>query len=243
MKIIEVDRLSYSFGPIGVLEDISFVVQEGDILAMIGPNGAGKTTLFSSILGLLQDYTGVIKIFGEDVRKNKAVLKNVGYIQQKRAIDTNFPATVEEIVSLGISGPSSKERTLSALMTVGLYDLRKRRIGELSGGQQQRTLIAKAFVNNPKLLILDEPATGIDQDSQNKFHDLLKKLNVDNKITIVWASHDLDSVIKLANKVACLNRRMFFHGNTHEFIENADALKAYSESTMQMHMQKHSHTP
>jgi zinc transport system ATP-binding protein len=109
----------------------------------------------------------------------------------------------------------------------------------LSGGQQQRTLIAKAFINNPRLLILDEPATGIDIDSQNKFHSLLEDLNIHNKITIVWASHDLDSVLKLANKVACLNRKMFFHGNTEEFVENADALKAYSESTMHLHMQKH----
>lgn len=239
MNIIEVDNLSYSFGPIRVLESISFKVVEGDILGLIGPNGAGKTTLFSSMLGLLQDYHGVIKIFGEDIRKNKSLLKDIGYIQQKRAIDTNFPATVEEIVSLGISRPPSKERTFSALKLVDLFDQRKRRIGELSGGQQQRTLIAKAFVNNPRLLILDEPATGIDQDSQNKFHGLLKELNMRNKITIVWASHDLDSVLKLANKIACLNRKMFFHGNTHEFIENADALRAYSESTMQMHMQKH----
>jgi len=240
-NIIEVNKLFCSFGPISVLEDVSFKVVEGDILGLIGPNGAGKTTLFSSILGLLPDYHGVIKVFGKDIRKNKSLLKDIGYIQQKRAIDSNFPATVEEIVSLGISRQPSKERVSSALRLVGLYDQRKRRIGELSGGQQQRSLIAKAFVNNPRLLILDEPATGIDQDSQNRFHDILKELNMRNKITIVWASHDLDSVIKLANKVACLNRKMFFHGNTDEFIENADALRAYSESTMQLHMQKHDH--
>jgi zinc transport system ATP-binding protein len=241
LNIIEVDNLSYSFGQISVLEGISFKVEEGDILGLIGPNGAGKTTLFSSMLGLLQDYHGVIKIFGRDIRRNKSMLKDIGYIQQKRAIDTNFPATVEEIVSLGISQPPSKERTISALKLVGLYDQRKRRIGELSGGQQQRTLIAKAFVNNPRLLILDEPVTGIDQDSEDKFHNLLKELNMRNKITIIWSSHDLDSILKLANKVACLNRKIFFHGNTHEFIENADALRAYSESTMQVHMQKHDH--
>lgn len=239
MNIIEVDNLSYNFGTVSVLDGISFKVAEGDILGLIGPNGAGKTTLFSCILGLIHDYKGFIKLFGVDVRKNKSMLKSVGYIQQKRAIDINFPATIEEIVSLGSPRPPSKEQTYAALRLVDLYDHRNRRIGELSGGQQQRTLIAKAFVNNPRLLILDEPATGIDVESQNKFHSLLKELNLRNKITIVWASHDLDSVVKLANKVACLNRKMFFHGNTGEFIENADALKAYSESTMQLHMQKH----
>ncbi len=239
MNTIEVKDLSYNIGTISVLDGISFTVAEGDILGLIGPNGAGKTTLFSCILGLINDYSGVIKLFGEDIRKNKSMLKNVGYIQQKRAIDNTFPATVEEIVSLGSSRPPSKEKTDAALKLVDLYDKRKRRIGELSGGQQQRTLIAKAFVNNPGLLILDEPATGIDIDSQNRFHSLLEDLNIHSKIAIVWASHDLDSVLKLANKVACLNRKMFFHGNTEEFIENADALRAYSESTMQLHMQKH----
>jgi zinc transport system ATP-binding protein len=239
LNIIEVDNLSYNFGSISVLDGISFEVAKGDILGLIGPNGAGKTTLFSCILGLLHDYKGLIRLFGEDIRKNKSMLKKVGYIQQKKAIDNNFPATVEEIVSLGSPRPPSKEKTYAALRLVGLYDYRNRRIGELSGGQQQRTLIAKAFVNNPSLLILDEPATGIDIDSQDKFHSLLKDLNIRNKITIVWASHDLDSVVKLANKVACLNRKMFFHGNTGEFIENADALRQYSESSMQLHIQKH----
>jgi zinc transport system ATP-binding protein len=132
------------------------------------------------------------------------MLKDIGYIQQKRAIDNTFPATVEEIVSLGSSRPPSKEKTDAALRLVDLYDKRKRRIGELSGGQQQRTLIARAFVNNPGLLILDEPGTGIDIDSQNKFHSLLEDLNIHNKIAIQWASHDLGSVLKLANKMACL---------------------------------------
>jgi zinc transport system ATP-binding protein len=90
-------------------------------------------------------------------------------------------------------------------------------------------------------LILDEPVTGIDLEAQNKFYILLKKLNEDNKITIIWASHDLDAVNKLANKIACVNRRMFFHGDARIFFENNDLLKAYSESAMQAHMQLHDH--
>ena len=92
MNAIEVNNLSYRFGSNSVLEDISFIVEEGDILGLIGPNGAGKTTLFSSMLGLLHDYDGSIKIFGEDIRKSKKMLKNVGYIQQKRAIETQLPS-------------------------------------------------------------------------------------------------------------------------------------------------------
>lgn len=245
MQIVEIDRLSYAYSGNLVLNNISFSIGEGDILGMIGPNGAGKTTLFSCMLGLLEDYTGIIKIFGEDIKnKSRRIFKSIGYIPQKKTIEQNFPATVEEIVSLGIAitGKISREKIASALETVDLLVQKDRRIGELSGGQQQRVLIAKAMVNNPKLLILDEPVTGIDLEAQNKFYSLLKKLNQENRITIIWASHDLDAVNRLATSVACINRSMFFHGRTHEFFENPDLLKAYSESSMQAHMQLHNHT-
>ncbi|MDP8902167.1 MAG: metal ABC transporter ATP-binding protein [Thermoproteota archaeon] len=245
MQIVEINRLSYAYSGNLVLSNISFTVDEGDILGIIGPNGAGKTTLFSCMLGLRDDYTGTIRILGEDIKKkNSKIFKSIGYIQQKKTVDQNFPATVEEIVSLGISvtGKNSKEKIDLALETIGLRAQKDRRVGELSGGQQQRVLIAKAMVNDPKLLILDEPATGIDLEMQNKFYSLLKKLNQENKITIIWASHDLDAVNKLATSVACINRSMFFHGQAYEFFENPDLLKAYSESSMQAHMHLHNHT-
>jgi zinc transport system ATP-binding protein len=245
MQIVEVNRLSYAYSGTLVLSNISFTIEEGDILGIIGPNGAGKTTLFSCMLGLRDDYTGTIKILGEEIKKKKSkVFKSIGYIPQKNTVDQNFPATVEEIVSLGINvtGKTSKEKIALALETVDLLAQKDRRIGELSGGQQQRVLIAKAMVNDPKLLILDEPATGVDLEMQNKFYSLLKKLNQENKITIIWASHDLDAVNRLATNVACINRSMFFHGKAYEFFENPDLLKAYSESSMQAHMHLHNHT-
>lgn len=245
MQIAEIDRLSYAYSGNLVLDNISFTIDEGDILGIIGPNGAGKTTLFSCMLGLLDDYTGTIKILGDDIKKkNGKVFKSIGYIPQKKTIEQNFPATVEEIVSLGITtiGKTSKEKIALALETVGLLAQKDRRVGKLSGGQQQRVLIAKAMVNNPKLLILDEPVTGIDLEMQNRFYSLLKKLNQENKITIIWASHDLDAVNRFATSVACINRSMFFHGKAYEFFENPDLLKAYSESSMQAHMHLHNHT-
>jgi zinc transport system ATP-binding protein len=245
MQLVEIDRLSYAYSGNLVLDNISFTIDEGDILGIIGPNGAGKTTLFSCMLGLLDDYTGTIKILGEDIKKkNSKVFKSIGYIQQKKTIEQNFPATVEEIVSLGITirDKTSKEKIDLALETVGLFAQKDRRVSELSGGQQQRVLIAKAMVNNPKLLILDEPVTGIDLEMQNKFYSLLEKLNQENKITIIWASHDLDAVNRFATSVACINRSMFFHGKTYEFFENPELLKAYSESSMQAHMHLHNHT-
>src|ERR671934_696659 len=124
MQVVEIYRLSYAYSDNLVLNNISFSIGEGDILGIIGPNGAGKTTLFSCMLGLLDDYTGTIKILGEDIKKkNSKVFKSVGYIPQKKTIEQNFPATVEEIVSLGITtitGKISKEKIASALETVDL---------------------------------------------------------------------------------------------------------------------------
>ena len=243
MRVVELDNVSFSYGGTLVLDNISFSVEKGDLLGMIGPNGAGKTTLFSCMLGLASGYTGTIRIFGEDIRNNAGVFRRIGYIPQRMAIDRNFPATVEEIVALGITRrneKSERERVSAALQTVDLSALKDRRIGELSGGQQQRVLIAKAIVNDPELLILDEPATGIDVETQNRFYSLLRKLNSAG-MTIIWSSHDLDAVSSLATDVACINRSMFFHGQAHEFFEDPEKIKMYSESSMQKHMHDHHH--
>ncbi|HEY6658475.1 MAG TPA: ATP-binding cassette domain-containing protein, partial [Nitrososphaeraceae archaeon] len=101
MQVVNIDNVSYGFNSTLVLENISFTVDKGDFVGIIGPNGAGKTTLFRSMLGLLENYQGRITFFGEDIRKNRNILKKIGYIPQKNSIDQGFPATVEEIVSLG----------------------------------------------------------------------------------------------------------------------------------------------
>jgi zinc transport system ATP-binding protein len=198
------------------------------------------------MLGLLKDYHGEIRIFGHDIRKNRKIFQSIGYIPQQKSIDQSFPATVQEIVSLGIIGEkrsasSSKDNKVnSAIEIVELSNYKDKRIGELSGGQQQRVLIAKALVKNPKLLILDEPTTSVDMETQNRFYTLIKNLNQKNKITIIWASHDLDAVKKIANKVMCLNRSMFFHGDTSVFFESSELMQMYSESSMHAHMNLHS---
>jgi zinc transport system ATP-binding protein len=166
MSVVSVTNLSYAYqvstnsSALSVLKDISFSINEGDLLGVIGPNGAGKTTLFSCMLGLLKNYRGDIKIFGQDIRKNNSlVLQNIGYIPQQKSIEQGFPATVQEIVSLGLIGNKNllKAKLAHALEMVDLSGQNHRRIGELSGVQQQRVLIAKALVHEPKLLILDEP--------------------------------------------------------------------------------------
>jgi zinc transport system ATP-binding protein len=241
-EVISLDNVSYGYNSDLVLENISFKAEQGDLLGIIGPNGAGKTTLFSLILGLLEGYQGKITLFNEDIRNNRKALKRVGYIPQKKNINQGFPATVEEIVSLGVPGrKTNKDVIISALKIVGLLEQKDKRIGELSGGQQQRVLIAKALVNEPELLILDEPTTGIDLETQDRFYTLLRNLNSERNITIILASHDLDAINRLANKVACVNRKMSFHGDAREFFGNEQLLKSYSESSMQAHMHSHNY--
>ena len=239
MALVSVQSVSYNYNSESVLENVSFDVEEGDFLGIIGPNGAGKTTLFHCMLGLLNSYSGKIIILNQDIKKYKKIFRKIGYIPQKKSIDQKFPLTVKELVSLSLPRNTSKNIVLEILKQVGLYKLKNKTIGQLSGGQQQRVLIAKALVNNPIILMLDEPTNELDQKSQNDFYSLLKELNEKNKITIIWSSHDMDAVNKYANKVSCINKRMFFHGDKSEFFSSEDHLKNYSESTMQIHMHSH----
>ena len=126
-----------------------------------------------------------------------------------------------------------------ALQKVWMHELADRRIGDLSVGQQQRVFIAKALVNSPKILVLDEPVTGIDVYNKDLFFQILTELNTKEKISIIWSSHDLDAVERVANKVACLNKTLFFHGISKEFFSDDEMLKKYSETSMQMHMHYH----
>ncbi len=239
-SIINVDNLSYYYDSFPALDHISFSVEKGDFLGIIGPNGAGKTTLFQCILGIMSNFSGKINLFGSNVKQNKKILQRIGYVPQKKSVEQTFPATVSEIVSLGVIGKDIKKESIeSAIEFVELGSYRNKRIGELSEGQQQRVIIAKALVKQPELLILDEPTTGIDSVAQNKFYDLLTSLNKDRGITIVWSSHDMNAVEKLASKVACIDRKLFFHGESGDFFGNEERMKSYVEFAMQSHMNLH----
>ena len=239
LNVVEIEHLTVQYPDVKALDDVSFTVKKGDFLGIIGPNGAGKSTLFASMLGLHTKYKGTIKFFGKDIRKSKDYLKEIGYVPQKPIFEKNFPATVNDVVRMGLRQESNANKIDEILQQLWIHELSKKRIGELSGGQQQRVFIAKALVNNPTLLILDEPVTGIDQQSIDLFYSILRELNSKQKITIIWSSHDLDAVNQLANHVACLNRTLFFHGESDEFFENDELVKQYSEASMQEHMHHH----
>lgn len=239
MKVVEISNLTVQYPEVKALDNVSFSINEGDFLGIIGPNGAGKSTLFSCMLGILTNYQGAIKFFDEDIRKSKNYLKRIGYVPQKPVFEKNFPATVKDVVRMVWTNHSDQKIIDKVLQQVWMHELSDRRIGELSGGQQQRVFIAKALVNQPKILILDEPVTGVDAQSSEIFYSILRELNEKQKITIIWSSHDMDAVNRLANKVACLNRTLFFHGKSNEFFDNEELVKQYSEASMQQHMHHH----
>lgn len=241
MNVVEIKNLTVEYSGVRALDNISFSINQNDFLGIIGPNGAGKSTLFACMLGIITEFKGEIYFFGENVRKSKKYLRDVGYVPQKPVFEKNFPATVKEVVRMGLKKGSEKKID-KALQQVWIHELSHRRIGELSVGQQQRVFIAKALVGDPKVLILDEPVTGIDKQSTEIFYSILHDLNQKHNITIIWSSHDLDAVNKLANKVACLNKTLFFHGVSQEFFSNEELIKQYSESSMQQHMHHHAQT-
>ena len=236
--IVDIENLSVDYAGIKALDGISFGIDEGDFLGIIGPNGAGKSTLFRCMLGLHTQYDGMIRFFGQDIKDSKKYLSQIGFVPQKPVIDKNFPATVREVVSMSQNSNDSK-KVDEVLQKVWMHELADRRIGDLSIGQQQRIFIAKALVNSPRILILDEPVIGLDVYNQDLFFQILSELNTKEKISIIWSSHDLDAVERLANKVACLNKTLFFHGISQEFFSDDEMLKKYSETSMQMHMHHH----
>lgn len=251
MNAVEVSCLSAGYdGAPPAIEGVSLSIGEGDLVGVIGPNGAGKTTLFACMLGLMRGYDGTIRFFGRDIRDSPSYRRSVGYVEQRPSFDRNFPATVREIVGLGVTGggrgwwprrgggrggAESRDKVDRILQDMWIHELADRRIGELSGGQMQRAFIAKALAADPRVLILDEPVTGIDAPSTDMFYDILGNLNRSG-MTIIWSSHDMDAVGRLATGLACLNRTLFFHGDPCRFFADKDLVRQYTEASMQEHV-------
>jgi len=231
--LIALSNVSFSYGSVRVLKDITFFIRKGDFLAIIGPNGAGKTTLLKIILGLQKPSHGEVLILEKSV-ETFSDWKKIGYVSQKAShVDPFFPVSVRDVVAMGLLSNkkfpnlTQREKVLSidrALKQVGMEKFKNWRIGKLSGGQQQRIFIARAIVNQPQILFLDEPTTGVDTETQDHFYDMLDTLNSSEKITIVLITHDIGIVNKHVAQVACLNQQLVYHGTHAEFC-NTDACK------------------
>lgn len=237
MDALKVENLCVKANERHLLENITFSVTQGRIIAIIGPNGAGKTTLVKAILGLIPYYQGSVLLYGHPL-VNGDISSKVGYVPQKLDFDRSFPLTVSELLHFTVppafSFPFHKrkeedEHIDNLLETVGAQDLKSRRIGSLSGGELQRIMIAKAIVNDPKILFLDEPASGVDIKGQERFHDLVLRLNRENDLTVILISHDLNVVYRFADDVLCLNRKLICNGKPAEMLTDEVIKSVYGE--------------
>lgn len=238
-KIVEVDNVSFSYNTNKVLDNVSFYIEEGDFVGIIGPNGSAKSTLLKLMLGLLKTNQGTIRLFNRNINNFKDFEK-IGYISQNaREFNQMFPATVEEVLAASLYSKrwffkkSTKDDNLrieEALQIVEMNHFRKRKIGNLSGGQKQRVFIARALVNNPKILFMDEPLVGVDLESQTNFYSLMDKLNRGYNMTLVMISHDIGVISQKVNRILCLsNGKVYCHsGNKHGF--NSTLKNIYGEN-------------
>jgi zinc transport system ATP-binding protein len=235
---VELEEVDFSYGEIRVLEGINLTVEAGDFLGIIGPNGSGKTTLLRIMLGLLEPDHGRVRLFGHPPSAFRQ-WGRLGYVPQKATLDPALPATVQEVVATGLVptlglwgrvGAAERQRIQEVLAHVGMDAHAGARIGALSTGQQQRVLIARALVSNPEMLILDEPTGGVDPEAQTSFYALLHHLNRERDVTLILVSHDIGVVAKEVTKLACLNRRLIFHGRPADFLSDAALTALYGPS-------------
>ena len=221
--LVDISGLDFAYGPGAqpVLKGVNLSVDQGSTLGLIGPNGGGKTTLIRLLLGLLEPTRGTIHIAG--LSPAKAIRRGglVGYLPQSSNLSQQrFPVSVRQVVRLGLAGKTGMLRPYSRddlafadslLNRVGLAEFADRPIGALSGGQLQRAYIARALAPRPKILLLDEPTTGIDRPGQQRFIEFLQELKADLNLTVVFVSHDLRAVSAISDRIACLNATLHYH--------------------------------
>jgi ABC-type Mn2+/Zn2+ transport system ATPase subunit len=220
--IIRFSHATFGFPGIVALKDISLEICEGEFIGVIGPNGSGKTTLCRAVLGLLRPVEGSLQIFDCACEKLRCHHRaRIGYLPQKGVLDRNFPITVLETVMMGRYGalgllrrPGKQDReiALEALGNVGMLDHRNDALGRLSGGQQQRVLIARALAQQPQVLLLDEPTTGVDTPTQRSVLDLISRLHQDLGLTVLLVTHDINTIRTYVDRLVLLKTRLFAAG-------------------------------
>lgn len=222
MSLIQASNLSFRYGANLVLNNLNFAINKAEHVALIGENGSGKSTLVKLILGLLKGHTGELKVLGDDIvnLQKKHVL---GYLPQSGAaqIQDKIPFLVKELVwAANITSKSSSE--IDAIMSqTSIRSFKNKLYSELSGGQKQRVLLARALLNSPEILILDEPTTGIDKESRLNLFEFLKDLSRNQKITIIQVTHDIDRIKKLVDRVLCIQKsEIFEHTQGLEHVHN-----------------------
>ena len=210
--LIEIRNLNAGYNGKLVLKDVSLNIYHNDFLGIIGPNGGGKTTLLKLILDLLKPMSGEIKFCNPDIKRK------IGYMPQTNYIDKQFPILVKETIASGLvseknlSKPDVKNKIEETISKMGLDEIKNKPVGKISGGQLQRTLLARAIINQPELLILDEPNSYVDKKFENRFYEILQEIN--KKTAIILVSHDIGTVISIVKNIACVNETLHYHSGT-----------------------------
>ncbi len=208
--LIEIKDLTFGYDKTPILEKVNLTVLQGEFIGIFGPNGGGKTTFLRLLMGFLKPDAGSIRLFKENP---KTARRRLGYVPQVTRFDKRFPISVLEIVLMGLLSESkwwgdfsvdAKKQAARALDQVGLLDKQHAAFGTLSGGQAQRTLIARAIVSHPELLLLDEPTANIDPHAEEEIYQLLLQLK--GKMTILMVTHDLQAMIYKADRLLCIHR-------------------------------------
>lgn len=216
-NIVELRNLTCGYGRSVALDDVNLRVAEGDFVGLLGPSGAGKTTLLRALLGAVTVHSGEIAVYGQ---KLNGYVPRVGYVPQVETVDWNFPVTVEEVVMMGRAmegGPfpwnrrQDRDRARAILERLGIGDLSRRHIRQLSGGQQQRVFLARALISSPRLLLLDEPTSGVDIKTRDDLLHLLDELNHQG-VTVIMTTHELNAVAAHLAWVVCINGRIVAEG-------------------------------
>jgi ABC-type Mn2+/Zn2+ transport system ATPase subunit len=231
------ERVRVNYNGQAALDDLTFQVPHGARLAVVGPNGAGKTTLFKALVGLVQPKAGHIHIHGQPLGNHQDC---VAYVPQREEVDWRFPVTVYDVVMMGRIGqqglvrrPSKTDRAVVAhsLQNLGITDLEKRPIGELSGGQQQRVFLARALAQEPHILLMDEPFTGVDFTTQEATLDLLEHLQT-QKVTAMVSTHDLTLAAERFEHVLLLNKRVIAYGPPEEVFTPSNLSQAFGSQVL-----------
>lgn len=223
-SIIDISSLDFAYERNKVLCGVDLHVDEGTTLGLIGPNGGGKTTLVKLLIGVLKPDRGEIRVAGLPPQKAVARGDLIGYLPQNPQFESRFPISVRQVITLGLAGRTGMFRSHAKedlafveelIDRAALRDLVDKPVSDISGGQLQRTLIARALAARPRILILDEPTTGIDMRGQRGFVDLITQLKSDLGLTVIFVSHDLRAVTALSDRVACLDMHMHYHDTPH----------------------------
>jgi zinc transport system ATP-binding protein len=226
--LIKIENLTVKYGNVVALENATMDIKETDFIGIIGPNGGGKTTLLRAILGLAEHTKGTIW-FSDDMKKKGS---EIGYLPQINKFDQNFPINVSEVVLSGIAGQGNwlrhfstagKKKTIEILKELDIEHLAKKPIGELSGGQMQRVFLGRALIAEPKILILDEPNTFVDNKFEHELYDKLKELN--KRMAILLVSHDVGTISTHVKSIACVSQHLHMHPSN---IISAEQLAAYN---------------